>query len=164
MDYIHVLEIMASVLFAAYLLWAVQQDVKEMKVARFTHLLGLGAVMVSILASAMSRHLESGNIEKIWTQNIWELAVVFLLQYIGYKLRCYGLADVFVIGLCSLFYYFQSAEYRCLYFYFLLYAIAGTILLFVQLCCGNLKGLKLKQKVPYIPYISIAFFLTKWVI
>ena len=164
MDYVHVLEIMASALFVAYLIWAMQQDVKEMQVARYTHLLGLGAIIISALSTTINGQLDVGNTEVLWRQNLWEIVVVCLLQFIGYKLRCYGLADVFLISLCSAFYYFQSAQYHCLYFYFVLYAISGVLLLFVELCRGNLKGLKLKQKVPYIPYISIAFFLTKWVI
>lgn len=164
MDYIRVFEIMASVLFAIYLFWGSMQDAKEMKVARYTHLLGLVAIIWIMIARGVLHVDTAVGGSVFWRQYLWEIIVVWLLQFIGYKLRFYGLADVFVIGLCASFYYFESEIYRCLFFYFVLYATSGILLLLMQLIHGNLKGFRLKEKVAFIPYISIAFFLTKWVV
>ena len=164
MNYIRVFEITASILFAGYMFWVSMQDAKEMQVARYSHLLGVVAVVCAMIGTGILGTGSAGAGNDFWQQNLWEIIVIWLLQFIGYKHRFYGLADVFVTGLCASFYYFESRTYACLFFYFASYAVAGILLLVTQLAIGNLKGFRLRQKVPYIPYISVAFFLTKWVI
>ena len=164
MDYIHVFEIMASILFIAYLFWASLQDVREMKVARYTHLLAVLAIICTILSKVVCCMDSSVYENRLWLRNLWEILLSCSFHWIGCRLCFYGLADVFVMNLCDVFYFFQSGTYGCLFFCFASYATSGILLLVVQLINGNLKGFHLKRKVPYIPYISIAFFLTKWVI
>lgn len=164
MNYVRGFEIMASVLFGAYLFWVSMQDAKEMQVVRYSHLLGVVAILCVLLTRCVwsaGSVVEAGT---IWKVHLWEIGVVWLLQFIGYKIRLYGLADVFVVGICATFYYFASGKYQCLFFGVALYAVSGILLLLVEFARGNLKGWKLEQKVPYIPYVAVAFFLTKWVI
>ena len=164
MNYIRVFEIMASVLFGIYLFWVSMQDAKELQVARYSHLLGVTAIVCMMVARSVWRTEHVVGALDLWGTQLWEIVVIWVLQFIGYKLRFYGLADVFTMGICATFYYFDSGRYQCLVFGVVLYAVSGILLLAIELARGNLKGWKLKQKVPYIPYIAVAFFLTKWVI
>lgn len=158
MSYIREFATMDNILFSGYLLWISIQDIKEMKVARYSHILGV----MAIVWAAVSQNYGDEALFSI--HSICELMLIFVLQLVGYHCKCYGLADVIVICICSLFYFFQNAGEQCLRFYFVLYAISGILLVITQLQKGNIKGGSLKKPIPYIPYISVAFFLTKWVL
>ena len=61
MNYVQGFEIMASLIFGVYLLWVSCQDVQEMQVVRYSHLLGvlaflLQAVVKIILPNARELH------------------------------------------------------------------------------------------------------------
>lgn len=164
MSYAHVFAIMSNLLFVMYLLWASFQDLRQMRIARYTHLLGCVAIICAMLSKDIFVVSRMRWMATVWVQNVWEIAIVIILQIIGYYFKCYGLADVFTICICVMFYYFETGIYRCLFFYFLFYAMAGLLLVVTQCAMHNVKGLNFKKQVPFIPYVSIAFFLTKWVI
>lgn len=143
---------MDKLLFLLYLIWISYQDFREMQVVRYSHLLGLAAIVWAIVI-----HGDSGVFS-------WELLMVYLLQIIGFALKWYGLADAIVMCICATFYCAIVGSTRCFLFCFAMQAMAGILLILVQILKNNINGLKLKKPIPYIPYISIAFFLTKWVI
>ena len=152
---------MASLIFGVYLLWVSCQDVQEMQVVRYSHLLGvlaflLQAVVKIILPNAREPHsmleyLSAG-------------LVLMVLQIMAYFFRLYGLADVFVFLLCGLYMLLEKGVDRYLLAYFMVQALSGSLLLVVQFLKGNIKGMRLRAPVPYIPYISVAFILTNMVL
>lgn len=164
MNYAHGFAIMSNFLFVAYLLWASWQDLCQMCVVRYTHLLGCAAIICAMFSNEIFAMLQMPLSTNEWIQNGWEIIIVIILQIIGCYFKCYGLADVFTICICVIFYYFETGIYKCLFFYFGFYVTAGLLLLVTQCAMNNVKGLNLKKQVPFIPYLSVAFFLTKWVI
>ena len=164
MNYIRAFEIMASVFFLLYLLWATMQDAKEMCVARYTHLLGVVAIILIMIVRGIFRIEGISHENALWIKNLWEIGSACAIQWLGHKMQGYALADVFVLNICTIFHFFEGGSYRCLLFYFAFYALSIVLLFAAQLINGNLKGVNLKKKVPFIPYLSVAFFLTKWVI
>ncbi len=154
---------MDNVLFALYLIWISVQDLKDMQVVRYSHLLGVTAVGWNVIANgfySVGAFLTDGTL----AMHFMEIAVVLLLQTLSCIFKCYGLADALTICLCSIFYFFKSNRYQCVLFSLLLQSVSGVLLIVVQIFKDNIKGLQLKQAVPYVPYISVAFFLTKWVL
>lgn len=152
---------MASLIFGVYLLWVSCQDVQEMQVVRYSHLLGvlaflLQAVVKIILPNAMDLHS--------MVEYLSAGLVLMVLQLMAYFFRLYGLADVFVFLLCGLYMLLEKGVDRYLLAYFMVHAISGSLLLVVQLLKGNVKGMHLRCSVPYIPYISVAFILTNMVL
>ena len=47
------LEIMASIVFYMYLIWVSRQDLKEMQVVRYSHILGVAAIFLQIVPKAL---------------------------------------------------------------------------------------------------------------
>ncbi len=149
---------MDKILFAIYLIWISVQDFKTMQVVRYSHLLGITAIVLAATEHGLNVAAT------VSVMNVAEIVLVCLLEITGYFLKCYGLADVFSVCICAAFYFFESNRYECVLFTLLLQSVSGILLIVVQMFKGNIKGLHLKQSVPYIPYISVSFFLTKWVL
>ncbi len=153
----HVLEITASMIFYAYLLWASWQDIREMQVIRYTHLLGATAVGIQLLADR----------EQICSHGIVYLSagiLLILVSMAAYRFSLYGMADNILLLVCGLFFINSMGVWIGLEAYLYLQAVSGVLLLIVQMVKHNVKGMKLKHSVPYIPYISVAFVLTNVVL
>lgn len=157
-------EAMADNLFCMYLIWVSCQDAKERLVVRYSHLPGILAVLWK------SAVVPSGN--PAWTEILFTGLILLLLQYISCRVHLYGVADGIVFWVCSMFCtvehlgtkpagdMFLQGLTAC----FMIQAVAGILLLLVQLGGRNVRGRSLKVPVAYIPYISCAFFLTKGVL
>ncbi len=151
------LEIMASIIFLVYLLWASLQDIRRLLVIRYTHCIGLCAIAVQIWADR----------ERFFSNVLVYCGVTAVLLLIGVtadRAKLYGLADNVVFTLCGLFWAVCREAAYCMEYYLLLHIISCGLLLGVQMCRHNVKGLKLRHPVPYIPYISVAFVLTNMVL
>lgn len=154
------LEIMASIVFYMYLIWVSRQDLKEMQVVRYSHILGVAAIFLQIVPKALQSDSRIYEAREYWVA----VMVLLFLQMGACFLRMYGLADVFVCFLCDIFFLLEYGLEYYLPAHFLMQAIAGGLLLMVQLVKGNVKGTRLKRPVPYIPYLSVAFILTNMVL
>lgn len=157
MNFAQELEIMANLIFVTYLAWVSWQDNKEMQVVRYSHLLGLFAVLWEVI-------LQKARIVNSLNEYFIAVLVLLVLQSISYYFKLYGFADVIVFFLCDTFLLFEKGTKKYLVTYFLVQAVSGNLLLLVQLVKGNVKGLNLKRPAPYIPYICFAFILTNMVL
>lgn len=157
MNFAQGLEIMADLFFVAYLIWVSWQDNKEMQVVRYSHLLGLFAVVLQVI-------LQKTRIVNSLNEYFIAISVLLLLQSIAYHFKLYGFADVIVFFLCGTFLLLEKGAEKYLMAYFLVQAVSGSLLLLAQFAKGNVKGLNLKRPVPYIPYICFAFILTNMVL
>lgn len=152
-----VFEIMASLIFAGYLVWASWQDLREMQVIRYTHILGGFAIGILLF-------LQQNKIWEQWDKYLEAIFLLFLLQVLAKWQMLYGMADMIVFFLSGLFFLMRMGTERYLLAYFLLQALSGIGLLAIQAWKHNIKGLKLGCSVPYIPYICVAFILTNMVL
>lgn len=150
---------MGKLIFMGYLLWSSMQDKKEMQVVRYTHLLGAFAVICSGVQYLRSRATAG----EIVVMGLAAVCLMFM-QLLAWKCRMYGLADVIVFCLIGLFFMFEKGIAEGIMGYLYVYAVSGAMLGVVQWGKGNLKGVRLRQPIPYIPYISVAFFLTNMVL
>lgn len=148
---------MAEALFHLYFLWVVKQDITEMQVVRYSHLLG----SLSLVLLAVRKFYD---ISQYFEEYMIYLFLMLMFQFIQYKLRCYGLADAVVLFLCGSFFLFKRGRQACLLLYFLLQAVSGIFFLICQYAKGNVGGLGVKHAAPYIPYIYVAFILTNVVL
>ena len=149
--------IMANVIFVMYLFWVSWQDFKERLVVRYSH--GLGVLAIILLAILKKEDIADAPME-YWVGLIF----VLLIQVAAYKYRLYGLADVLVFLICGLYFLVQKGPQLYLTAYILLQALAGCFLLGVQIAKRNVQGVRLYKPVAYIPYISFAFILTNVVV
>lgn len=149
--------IMADCIFAVYLLWVSRQDIKEMQVVRYSHILGVSAIIIKIFWQKVF-------IVTCWIEIILAFFVLLITQYISHRLKLYGLADSIVLFLGGMYFLTEGSLVWTLTAYYMFQAIAGILLIVVQSAKGNIKGTGLRKPVPYIPYISVAFFLTKGVL
>lgn len=157
MNYVPELEIIADGIFTVYLLWASWQDKKGMQVVRYSHILGLSAIVLKI---CLQKHLVLSD----WIEFILMFFGAYMTQFFAFRLKLYGLADVIVLFLCGIYFEVDKGISEALTAYFTVQAIAGVLLLVIQTVKGNIVGMVFRQPVPYIPYISVAFFLTKGVL
>lgn len=164
MNFVPGSETMADSLFYVYLIWVSCQDTKERLVVRYSHLPGIVAVLWKLSV------VSSGDLA--WAELLFTGLVLLLLQYISCRVHLYGVADGIVFWVCGMFCtmehlgteltgdLFLQGMTMC----FAIQAVAGILLLLVQLAGRNVHGRSLKEPVAYIPYISCAFFLTKGVL
>ena len=157
MSFAQGLEIMASIVFLGYLLWAAWQDVKEMQVVRYTHVAGLLAV---VLQAILNRKLIMQSVQAY----IIAIVILLAIQITAKWLDLYGVADMIAFFLIGLYFLFRVGVRHYLLTYFFTQALSGILLLAVQVWKHNVKSLKLRHSVPYIPYISVAFGLTNMVL
>lgn len=157
MSYEQGFAITANAIFYVYLLWVSGQDHHEMQVVRYSHGLGLAAVV--ILAVLYWRDIKENP-----TGYMLGLIFVWMIQVIAYKCHLYGMADVLVFFICGLYFLTWKGPRLYLIAYILLQALAGCFLLIVQIIKRNVKGGHLCKPVAYIPYISFAFILTNVVV
>lgn len=149
-------EIMAEFIFGAYLIWVSVQDYREMCVIRYSHLLGLAAVMLQSVCCLRAEP------DRVYL-NVFLSIILLVLQLGAYRFRLYGTADIFVFFLCGIFLLNRfGADF--LTAYFLIQALSGGMLMGMQFMKRNVKGLHLRRPVAYIPYISVAFILTNMVL
>ena len=148
---------MASVLFVAYLIWVSWQDKKEMQVIRYSHVLGIMAIVLQVVI------LKVDGVD-VGRNCLIAMVHLSVLQVIAYKFQWYGMADVIVLFLCGIWIFLTKGNEDYLRIYFLMQAIAGCLLWCVQWLKKNVKGLCLRHPVAYIPYISFAFILTNMVL
>ncbi|MBR2036398.1 MAG: hypothetical protein IKJ39_09035 [Lachnospiraceae bacterium] len=152
---------MASLIFDGYLVWVSWQDVQEMQVVRYSHLLGVLAFLLQVVIKMMTpneRELHS------MVEYLSAGLVLLVLQILAHFLNLYGLGDVIVFFLCGLYMLLEKGVEHYLLAYFMVQALSGSLLLVVQFLKGNIKGMRLKAPIPYIPYISVAFILTNMVL
>lgn len=161
MNFVQEFEITASIVFYIYLIWVSWQDFKEMQVVRYSHFLGMTALFLQIIQLIL---LEKGCVNNEAKEYLVAVLMLLLLQVVACWFKIYGIADAFVCCLCSVFFVLDKGIEHCITAYFMMQAIAGCMLLIVQFIKGNIKGVSLRQPVPYIPYISVAFFLTNMVL
>ncbi len=161
MNFVQGFEITASIVFGIYLIWVSWQDFKEMQVVRYSHLLGVAAIFLQTIQLIL---LEKGCTNYEAKEYLAAAVILLLFQVVAYWFKLYGPADVFVCYLCGVFFILDKGVEHCLIAYFALQAIAGCMLLIIQFMKGNVKGVCLRKPVPYIPYISVAFFLTNMVL
>ena len=157
MNYVPEFEIMVSCIFMAYLAWVSWQDYREMQVVRYSHGLGLLAIVLGVF-------LQKAYIWNRGNEYFLAFLVLLLTQSASHWLKLYGLADAIVFFLCGLFFLVQGGTEVYLLAYVMLQAISGGLLFVVQTVKRNRKGLNLKHAVPYIPYIYFAFILTNVVL
>lgn len=157
MSYGQEFAIMASLVFTGYLIWVSWQDHKEMLVARYSHGLGLGAVLILVMVQ------KNDIIEHLGEYAIG-FAVVLTVQMAAYKGACYGRADVLVFLMCGLYFLCQKGPQLYLTAYLMVQAVSGCLLLLVQTARHNIHGMYLRKPVAYIPYICVAFVLTNVVV
>lgn len=150
---------MGKLIFMGYLLWSSVQDRKEMQVVRYTHLLGIFAVV----CSGWSYLRSMATTEELVVMGLAAACLIFT-QLLAWKCRMYGMADVIVFCLTGLLLLFEKGITEGIMGYLYVHAVSGGMLGVVQWGKGNLKGVRLKQPIPYIPYISVAFFLTNMVL
>lgn len=149
--------IMADLIFIGYLIWVSWQDYKEMMVVRYSH--GLGLLAVVILAVVQKEMIVVRPLEYV----IGTVIVVFV-QVVAYKCNFYGMADVFVFFMCGVYFLLQKGPQLYLTAYVTVTAMSGCLLLMVQFAKRNIKGVHLCKPVAYIPYICVAFILTNVVV
>ncbi len=181
MKYAPEFEIIADFLFVGYLLWASLQDIRQMQVARYTHVVGVIAVCMRIVCRCGNVNLEAQGfyesvdtlVESIlrpkgmpayWVEWLLSMCLHAGLQYMSQLCRLYGLADAIVFFLCGMYWSIGYGMYSSLMGSMLLQSIAGILLFVVQIAKKNLKRMHFKAPVPYIPYIFVAFFLTNGVL
>ena len=152
---------MANVIFSIYLIWVSLQDYREMQVVRYSHGLGIAAILLEILRIVFWR---DGSETYIVREYMSAGFVLLLLQVVACLFKLYGIADMIVLFLCGIFLLLRKGIEYYLMAYFMAQAISGILLLMFQFIKGNVKGTNLRNPVPYIPYISIAFFLTNMVL
>ena len=157
MSYEQGFAIIADIIFAIYLLWVSHQDYREMQVVRYSHGLGLAAIVVLTI-------LNKRDFMEYPMEYITGVIVVLMIQVIAYKCHLYGMADILVFFVCGL--YFLISKGPEVYFtaYMVLQALSGCFLLMIQIVKNNVKGVHLCKPVAYIPYISFAFILTNVVV
>ena len=157
MNYVPEFEIIAEVVFGAYLVWVAWQDYRTMQVVRFSH--GLGAAAILMLSYV--------NWQRLWTNCGIYMATAFLLagiQFGMHRMKAYGFADVIVLFMCGVYWLVQRGVAECLVAYALLMSLSVVLLWGAAYRKGNVHGTALKRPMPYIPYICCAFFLTKGVL
>ena len=152
---------MASLIFGGYLIWVSWQDIQEMQVVRYSHLLGVLAIVLHVISSLLS---DNGSEFYCVKKYLSAGSLLLVLQILAHFLNLYGLGDVIVFFLCSMYMLLEKGVEQYLLAYFMLQAISGSLLLAVQFLKGNIKGMRLRAPVPYIPYISVAFILTNMVL
>ncbi len=157
MSYEQGFAIMADVAFAVYLLWVSKQDYREMQVVRYSHGLGLAAIIILAL-------LNRKDIMECPMEYILGVVFVWLMQIIAYKCHLYGIADILVFFVCGLYFLMRKGPELYLAAYMVLHALSCFLLLVIQIIKRNVKGMRLSKPVAYIPYISIAFVLTNVVV
>lgn len=157
MNYGQGFAIMASVIFIGYLLWVSWQDYKEMMVVRYSH--GLGLLAVIMLAI-----IQRSTIAEHPLEYLLGLGVVFFTQFAAYRCHVYGMADVLVFFMCGLYFLLQKGAHGYMLAYFMVLAVSGCLLIGVQIARRNIKGLYLCKPIAYIPYICVAFVLTNVVV
>ncbi len=157
MSYEQGFEIMAEFMFAGYLLWVSWQDCREMQVVRYSHGLGLLAVIILVFS-------KGGTVLTYLPEYLAGVGILMGVQAAAYKCRLYGLADVLVLFMCGLFLLFLKGPENYLLSYSVLFAVSIVLLILVQLWKKNLHGLQLRKTVAYIPYICTAFILTNAVV
>ena len=148
---------MADIGFIVYLLWVSRQDMKEMQVVRYSHIIGMLAVVLQVFSHG------PWCIGSICAYFLAFLILLFL-QFAAWLFKLYGFADVIVLFLSGVFLLLEKGTEKYLLAYFMVQALSGSLLLMVQLAKGNVKGMDLKRPIPYIPYISFAFILTNMVL
>lgn len=148
---------MGKLLFYLYLLWAAWQDCREMQVVRYSHILGVLAVFLQSFRESAYMRVDMSE------YGIYAVGL-FIVQGIQYQCKCYGLADAIVFFLCGSFFLGTKDRQDVFRLYFVLQACSGTLFLLHQCVKRNVKGLRLKHSVPYIPYICVAFILTNGVL
>ncbi len=164
MSYAPELEIMADIIFVLYLIWVSGQDYKSMQVVRYSHLLGLFAIVLQLFLQVIVHNVVvDGMMEKV-IAGMLACLVLLVMQIVACFMRLYGVADGIVFFLCGVFMIVEEGAEGFMQSFLWLTAVSGVLLLVVQAMKGNLKGVGLKQPVSYIPYISFAFILTKWVL
>ncbi len=142
---------MPIIIFACYLVGVSTQDIKEKSVSRIWHLFAFLALMFST------------NPKLFFLSVLWNLAIV-VLCYWQYKKGAYGLADVFVLLNCSMFFAISRGSIRFLWEFCLFYFLAIILVYLHQYVNKNIKQYRFLRKVPYIPYLSCAFILTNMVV
>ena len=157
MNYGQGFEVMADLVFTGYLIWAAWQDQREMMVVRYTH--GLGLLAVLMLAV-----VKRGVIMECPVEYLLGLSVVMLIQFAAYRCHCYGTADVLVFLMCGLYFLLKKGPYLYFTAYVMVPALSGCLLLMVQMARRNVQGVYLRRPVAYIPYICVAFILTNVVV
>ena len=89
--------IIADIIFVIYLLWVSQQDYREMQVVRYSHGLGLAAIVVLII-------LNRRELMEYPMEYIMGVIFVLLMQIIAHKCHLYGMADILVFFFCGLYF------------------------------------------------------------
>ena len=146
-------EIMADIIFLLYLIWTAIQDVREMQVVRYSHLLGILGVFLQFF-------LQKENVFCYPIEYFTAFLVLFFWQIAAGRLKLYGVADAIVFFMNGVFLLGKIGPEKYLLAFFVHQALAGIMLLAVQIAKRNIKGTKLLHSVPYIPYICFAFCLT----
>ena len=149
--------ITADIIFTIYLLWVSKQDYREMQVVRYSHGAGLAAVVILAI-------LNGKDIVECPMEYILGLIFVLLMQMVAYKCHLYGMADILVFFVCGLYFVMRKGPEMYFTAYMLHQALAGILLLVIQIAKRNVKGTRLCKPVAYIPYISFAFVLTNVVV
>jgi len=157
MNYVPGFEIMADWIFGLYLLWAAFQDIKEMQVIRYTHLLGIAGI-------CLQGFLHKGMVIQEAPAYLAAFFILCFCQVAVARLKLYGVADAIVFFLCGTFGLAKAGTDYYLFMYLMVHAVSGMLLLAVQIVKRNVKRGKLLRPVPYIPYICFAFILTNVVL
>ena len=157
-------ETMVSAVFIGYLLWVSWQDYKSMQVIRYSHGMGLFAVILKIISQVFLQGMKKETIYEHLFASLLAVIVLLCIQIAACLLHLYGTADGMVFFLCGLFLLVQEGTEQYMLSFLWMTALSGGMLLVVQVLKGNIKGVALKHPVPYIPYISFAFILTKVVL
>lgn len=157
MNYVPGFEIMADWIFWLYLLWAAYQDIKEMQVVRYTHLLGIAGI-------CLQAFLHKDMVLQEAATYLAAIIILCFLQVAAARLKLYGVADAIVLFMCGIFLLAKAGADYYLFVYLIVQAVSGILLLAVQTVKRNVKKGKLLRPVPYIPYICFAFILTNVVL
>ena len=164
MNYAPELEIMVDIIFVLYLIWVSWQDYKSMQVVRYSHLSGLFAIVLQLFLRVVLHDLRIYDMPEEIIAGFVACLMLLVMQIAACFIRLYGAADGIVFFLCGVFMVVKEGAEGFMQTFLCLTAVSGVMLLVVQAMKGNLKGVGLKHPVPYIPYISFAFILTKWVL
>ena len=157
MSYVQGFAIMADVTFVIYLLWVSKQDYREMQVVRYSHCLGVAAIVMLVI-------LNRKNIMEYPMEYVLGVIFVLLIQIIAHKCHLYAMADIIVFFVCGVYFLVRKGPESYFTAYMLHQALAGCLLLVIQIVKRNVKGVRLCRPVAYIPYISFAFILTNVVV
>ena len=178
MNYAPEFAVMADRLFYVYLLWVSCQDAKEMQVVRYSHLTGILAIVIKLICYSIDDIASGDSLGNVCAgRNIVVIlvgaAILSGIQYMSCRQKLYGVADGIVFWVGGMFLLVErlgvkgAAEemvFSGLTAFFMMQALSGLLLILVQAAKGNIKSGIFKQSIAYIPYISVAFFLTKGVL